>query len=275
MRRHDAISTLRLNRGSVAVAQDKSGVGVLDKAMAILACFEQGPVTRLPQDVSSELGLPLPTVYRLMQAMAEHGLLTAEGRQFRLGFRLASLGHRALEGLDIRAVARRHLAALGAATGESAHLSIRQGAVRVLVEMVASNRNVRPFALIGEPLPLGVGAAGLVLLAWMPIEEATGLMQQSLALLGLHPEHTPERLAPRLATVRAQGFAVSLGERQAEVTALAAPVWDATGAVVAAISLVVPTVRMEEARISETTRLVVSAAAEISKELGFVARPRD
>ncbi|WP_431281160.1 IclR family transcriptional regulator [Humitalea sp. 24SJ18S-53] len=241
--------------------------------MAILACFEHGPTTRLPQDVSAELGLPLPTVYRLMQAMSDHGLLALEGRQFRLGFRLASLGHRALEGLDIRAVARPHLAALGERTGETAHLSIRQGAVRVLIEQVSSNRNVRPFALIGEPLPLGVGAAGLVLLAWMPIEEAIGLMRQSLTVLGLRTEHTPERLAPRLELLRKQGFAVSRGERQADVTALAAPVWDATGAVVAVVSLVVPTVRMDPARVDETTRYVVQAAIAISKELGFVAPP--
>src|SRR3546814_3660545 len=106
------------------------------------------------------LDLPTPTVYRLMQAMAQHKLLEMDGREFRLGVRLATLGLRATRDLDIVRLALPHLRRMSEMTGENSHLNVRRDTARVVVAFVSGSRNVRPFSAVGEVLPLGVGASG-------------------------------------------------------------------------------------------------------------------
>lgn len=73
----------------------RTKVGVLDKAMAVLQAFERGDVALHPKDVAARTGLPLPTVYRLLQALEGHGMLEAnDGSRYRLGIALLRLGWR-------------------------------------------------------------------------------------------------------------------------------------------------------------------------------------
>src|SRR3546814_5694622 len=97
----------------------QTGVGVPDKVMAVLAAFEGGRPLRTPREVAEMLDLPTPTVYRLMQAMAQHKLLEMDGREFRLGVRLATLGLRATRDLDIVRLALPHLRRMSEMTGEN------------------------------------------------------------------------------------------------------------------------------------------------------------
>src|SRR5215472_1972498 len=148
-------------------------VGVLDKAMSILSVFSRGDLALSPLELAARTKLPLPTVYRLAQALSEHGLLMKEGQRFRLGMTLARLGMLALEGLDVRRQALPHLRWLNEQTGENAELHLRQAETRLVIEAVSSPHNLRPFAEVGAPLPLHQGAAGKVLLAWLaPAERA-------------------------------------------------------------------------------------------------------
>jgi DNA-binding IclR family transcriptional regulator len=245
-----------------------TGVGVLDKVMNVLDCFDAPGVQLTPRDIAERLGISTPTAYRLMQSMREHDLLQQEGQTFRLGVGLATLGARAMEGLDIRHAALPALQELNAATGENAHLTIRQGHVRVLVEKVEAPRNVRPFALLGEPLPLGVGASGLVLLAWLPGDQALELRAASTKRLGIDDPRTDAEWNARAAKVREHGYAISQGERQEDVSAVAAPVRNAGGAVVACISYVAPTVRFQRESSDAVVHEVMAAAKRASKAIG-------
>ncbi|WP_069803112.1 IclR family transcriptional regulator [Thermogemmatispora onikobensis] len=251
-------------------------VGVLDKAMAILEAFPRGESALLPQEIAERTGLPLPTVYRLAQALAEHGLLMKEGSRFRLGLTLLRLGLLVAESIDVRRQALPHLTWLNSQTGENAELHIRQHEARVVIEVVRSPHNLRPFAEIGAPLPLHRGAAGKILLAWLPDEERLALAHAS------RERFDSERAAgergwdvggfvAELERVRRQGWAYSEGERVAGVAGLAAPIFDRGGQVVAALTLVAPAARLGPEQRERAIPLVCEAARRASYDMGHTA----
>jgi DNA-binding IclR family transcriptional regulator len=184
-----------------------SGVGVLDKAMAVLAAVEHQP--RTLAELVAATGLSRATAHRLATALEVHGLLRRdeEGR-FALGLRLIGLGHEAAEAVPLWAAARPALAWLHEQTGESVQLFVRDGDARVCVESIESPRELRTIVPIGARLPLDRGSAGRVL------SGAAGEWVQSV------------------------------GEREEGVASVSAPVHDPGGHVVAAVSLSGPIQRL-------------------------------
>jgi DNA-binding IclR family transcriptional regulator len=139
-----------------------SGVGVLDKALAVLAAVEPSPASLV--ELVERTGLSRATAHRLAVALEAHGLLRRDddGR-FCLGLRLIGLGHAAAEALPTWAAARPALVWLHEATGESVQLFVRDGEERVCVDAIESARELRTIVPVGARLPLVAGSAGRVL----------------------------------------------------------------------------------------------------------------
>jgi DNA-binding IclR family transcriptional regulator len=139
-----------------------SGVGVLDKAMAVVTALEGSP--RSLAELVTVTGLSRPTAHRLAVALEVHGIVRRDddGR-FCLGLRLIGLGHEAAEAVPVWAAARPALAWLHDQTGESVQLFVRDGDARVCVESIESPRELRTIVPVGARLPLSVGSAGRVL----------------------------------------------------------------------------------------------------------------
>lgn len=248
-----------------------SDVGVLDKVMAILRSFGDGVTGLDPRGVAADLGMTPPTAYRLMKAMAEHGLLELHPAGYRLGVTLLQLGSRVADGLEVRQVARPHMEWLRDRTHENAELHLRQGCNRVPVEVVPSPLNLRPMGQIGVPFPLHIGASAKVLLAWLDPDESEALARSSHA--GHHDQNgfDAAALAGQLEQVRAQGWAFTDGEREVGVASVAAPVRDSLGVVVAALVLAAPSVRLlRTPAYDEAVRLTTDAAGRVSRGLGHV-----
>jgi DNA-binding IclR family transcriptional regulator len=251
-------------------------VGVLDKAVAILLAFPRGDLGLSPLELAARTHLPLPTVYRLAQALCDHGLLMKTGQQFRLGMTLARLGMLAVEGIDVRRQAQPHLRWLNEQTGENAELHLRHEDVRVVIEVVSSPHNLRPFAELGAPLPLHRGAAGKVLLAWLPPSERNALARASAFRSG--GNQPPGAAQPfdlrhfsaELEGVQAAGWATSEGERVPGVSAIAAPIFAPGGQVAGAVTLVAPSVRLGAEQRAGYIPLVCEVAGRISRDLGYV-----
>jgi DNA-binding IclR family transcriptional regulator len=232
---------------------ESSGVGVVDKSVAILSALESGPAS-LASLVTST-GLPRPTAHRLAVALERHRLLgrDSEGR-FVLGPRLGELA--AAGGEDrLIAAAGPILARLRDTTGESTQLYRRQGDVRVCVaaaELPAGLRNTVP---IGTRLPLTAGSAAQVLLAWEEPER----LHRGVA--------TAVFSAQTLAKVRRQGWAMSVAERQPGVASVSAPVRSSAGRVVAAVSVSGPIERLSRNPGRMHARAVVAAGEAITRVL--------
>lgn len=139
-----------------------SGVGVLDKAMAVVGALEASP--RSLAELVDVTGLSRPTAHRLAVALEVHGLVRRDddGR-FCLGLRLIGLGHEAATAVPVWAAARPALTSLHELTGESVQLFVRDGDARVCVESIESPRELRTIVPIGARLPLSLGSAGRVL----------------------------------------------------------------------------------------------------------------
>ena len=207
-----------------------SGVGVIDKAALVLDALEAGPTT-LAQLVSST-GLARPTVHRLALALAHHRLVgrDIQGR-FVLGGRLVELASAAGEDRLI-AAAGPVLLNLRDATGESAQLFRRQGDQRVCVASAERPVGLRDTIPVGTQLSMRAGSAAQCLLAWEDHDRLLKGLQEA-------------RFTPTvLAGVRRRGWAQSLGEREAGVASVSAPVRGPSGRVIAAVSISGPMERL-------------------------------
>jgi len=232
---------------------ESSGVGVLDKAVAILTALEAGPAT-LASLVAST-GLPRPTAHRLAVALERHRLVSRDGDgRFVLGPRCAELAAAAGEDRLI-GVALPILAKLRDTTGESAQLYRRDGDARVCIAAAEIPYGLRNTVPVGARLPLTAGSAAQVLLAWEPAQR----IQRFLVGAAF--------TAQTLARVRRQGWAASVAERQPGVASVSAPVRSASGRVLAAVSVSGPIERLTRNPGRLHAAAVLRAAEAISRAL--------
>jgi DNA-binding IclR family transcriptional regulator len=228
----------------------KSGVGVLDKAVAVLAFLAEGGSASLAEVVEGT-GLPRPTAYRLLSALEAHHLVGRWDGRYSLGLRLLGWGNRAV-GLDLTAAARPVLAALSNETGESTQLYVREGDSRVCVASVErAGGGLRDTVPVGAVLPLGRGSGGKVLLAWAEDEERLSGMD-----------------AAELGGIRSQGWAESVAEREVGVASVSAPVFGPEGRLKAAVCASGPISRLGERPGERLAKPVVVAARGIEGALG-------
>jgi DNA-binding IclR family transcriptional regulator len=216
---------------------------VLDRAVLVLDTLaHRGPSTLAELVDATELARP--TAYRLAVALEHHGLVTRDDAgRFGLGARLAALGVLALPRLA--EAARPVLAALVEATGESAQLYVREGDNRVCVAVHERPSGLRDTVPLGSVLPLTRGSGGKVLLAWADDGSEFAIDAEVLA------------------AVRRRGWAESVGEREAGVASVSAPVTRPDGTVVAAISVSGPIERLGERPGRRLARPVVTAAQDL------------
>jgi DNA-binding IclR family transcriptional regulator len=213
------------------VSNSLSGVGVLDKAVAIVAALEPGP--RPLADLVAASGLSRATTHRLAVALEAHGLVRRdEAGRFALGLRLIGLGHAAAEALPGWLVARPALAWLAEQTGESVQLFVRDGDERVCVESLEAPHELRTIVPVGARLPLDRGSGGK-------------------ALTGAAPG----------------GWVASVAERQPGVASVSAPVVDRAGRVVAAVSVSGPIDRLTRTPGRRHGPAVAEAAGRIARAL--------
>jgi DNA-binding IclR family transcriptional regulator len=232
---------------------NSSGVGVLDKAALVLAALESGPAT-LASLVAST-GLARPTAHRLAVALEHHRLVARDTQgRFVLGPRLGELA--AAAGEDrLLATAGPVLARLRDITGESAQLFRRQGEFRVCVASADRPAGLRDSVPVGSQLTMAAGSSAQVLLAWEDPERMhRGLQSAAFS-------------ATALAGIRRRGWAQSVGEREAGVASVSAPVRTPSGKVVASVSVSGPIERLTRQPGRMHAPAVMAAAERLSQSL--------
>jgi len=207
-------------------------VGVLDKAVTILAALEERPLVLA--GLVEATGIPRPTAHRLATALEAHGLVRrdAEGR-FALGLRLVGLGRAAAGELGVVEAARPALERLRDETGESVQLYVRDGDRRVCAYALESPHGLRTIVALGASLPLDRGSAGRVLLG----------------------------------DTEGRPWVESVGEREEGVASVSAPVHDEGGLVVAAVSVSGPVHRTTRAPGRRYGAAVAAAAGSVELAL--------
>lgn len=242
-------------------------VAAVERALAVLDALEDG-AEHGTNEIARRTGINASTVSRLLATLAGAGMVEhvpGNGR-YRLGVRLVQLGNSVLARIDLRSVARPHLQALAAATGETTTLSAPGERDAITVDFVLSPASVQSIARVGRPSIAHATATGKVLLAF-----GTAKLQSG-ALKAFTPKTITDRrkLTVELERVRRDGWAGAVGEREPELNAIAAPVLDSRGELAAIIGVQGPSSRFEEDAMRSALEELLEHAGAVSSALGYV-----
>ncbi|WP_153505776.1 IclR family transcriptional regulator [Cumulibacter manganitolerans] len=229
-----------------------TGIGVLDKAVAIIECCSRTP--RSLAELVEELGLPRATAHRIASALETHRVLRRDNQsRWVVGPAVLELAAFARDPLvDASLAVLRKLRDL---TGESAQLFVREDETRVCVAASERSSGLRDTVPIGARLSMKAGSAAHVLIAW---SEEADIM---------HTLSDSAFTTRTIAGVRRRGWSASIAEREPGVASISAPVRDRRGKVVAAISISGPAERIGRSPGTRLSRPLLNAAAELERKL--------
>jgi DNA-binding IclR family transcriptional regulator len=225
-------------------------------------------------ELGRRLDVHKATASRLVATLAERGLLERDpvSEKYRLGFGLIRLAGAAMAGLDIVRTAHPILEDLADRTRETVNLGVLSGDAVVYIDQVAGARSIVAVSWVGRRTLLHCTSNGKVLLAHMSATERAKLLALPLEAMTPRTVTDPVALTQQLAEVERRGYAQTLEELEEGLNAVAAPIRQADGQVVAALSVSGPAFRIRPMDLPRVARLVMEAADAISRRLGYVER---
>lgn len=247
------------------------GVRSVRRALDILSLLtEDQPIVSL-RSVVEATELPKTTVVRLIQTLEQYGLLWATESGYMAGPGLWRWAYLAASSWELPPQTVKLLRELVDRHGETVNVMIRRDVHRVCVAQQESPQPLRHVVGVGDELPLWAGASSKVLLSGAP-----DALLHRVALTSPHGEHHAEQLRTWGDEAERTGFAVSQGERDHGLTAVAVPIRGGSGKVVASLSISGPSARIPEALIPDLANDLLAAAASITSQ-GFdhPLAPRD
>lgn len=249
-----------------------SGVQSVERAIAILRSFSLERPERAVGELSRELGLHKSTVSRLMNTLERGGLLARnpETMRYRLGIDLIGLAAQVASYTDVREVARPILRGLAEDCQESVNLAVLdRGQVVNLEQFVPPARQVKNIGRVGRRMCAHCTAAGKILMAYLPSERWNHLLSGDLDRYTPQTVTDRDRLSRELDRARQLGYAVVQEEMEAGLNAVAAPIRDHSGQVIAAASIAGPAYRVTPELFPHLAARVIEIADRISQQLGY------
>jgi DNA-binding IclR family transcriptional regulator len=250
-------------------------IQTIDRSVEILDCFTLDKPALGVREVARRTGLSSSTAGRLMAHLKEKGILNqdSETQLYMMGAKVLAWAGIYTVTSDVRAVALPVMVRLQEQTRETISLYVLEGNERVCVERFESPETVRIVARVGRRIPLYAGSAGKVFLAFMPESRRESILQ-SLEMTPMTERTITnlDELRRNLQQIREQGYATSNGEWIIDAAGTAAPIFDAHGLVVAAISISGPIQRFSKQKMKEMAQLLLRETRNISQELGYYTR---
>lgn len=245
----------------------------VDRALSILQLLAEESSDGLAlTEISRRLGLNQSTCHHLLSTLRVRRFVSQdeESRRYRLGIKAVEVGQAAMQQVDLVRVALPQMEELMASVQENVNLVVLDNDSVVYVAQVPCDRTVRMFTRIGERAPLHCTGVGKVLLAGLPKEERSDLIDRlELPRFTAATICDGDLLKQELEQVATQGYAMDRDEREEDVTCIAAPLRDYSGEVVAGVSISAPSSRLDEAQQQELLPYLLAAADKISRELGY------
>ena len=212
--------------------------------------------------------------FRLLTTLEQCGLLKKqeEGASYSLGYRALIVGSAAKGQITLVRLAERYLQEIGHSCNESVLIRIRDGYETYCIAWWEAPHAIRVHAEVGARRPLGVGASGKLLLAHAQPEV------QEKVLSGSYHQFTPNSITHRkhleqeIASIQDKGYSLSFSEKREDTVALAAPIRDASGQVVAALSMTAPTNRITPEDLLRYVEPITGSALKLSFALGYQGR---
>jgi IclR family pca regulon transcriptional regulator len=253
-----------------------SFVQSLERGLAVIRSFDELHAELTLSDVARATGLSRATARRFLHTLVDLGYVHERERHFALRPKVLDLGFAYLSSLTLPRVAQPHLEALVQTTQESSSVSVLDGDSVVYVARVATRRIMTVSIAVGTRFPAYATSMGRVLLAAQTDDWLDGYLA-SATLRRLTPRTLvePDALRHDLLTIRAQGWSLVDEELEEGLRAIAVPIRDHRGAVIAAMNVSAPTRRGPSHSLqAEFLPILLTAAADIEADLRSIAIPR-
>jgi DNA-binding IclR family transcriptional regulator len=247
------------------------GVKAVERALDVLSCFTMEAPELSLIEICVRTGLPKATTHRFLATLAQSNFIVQdpETSLYRLGYKLMVMGAIAQSEISYLTKAEPVFRELVHDIEETINTASLDGDHHVCTLVVEPERPVKVTTNIGVRRPCYFGAAGLVLMAYQPDHVLDQILPpDKLEAFTVWSNTDPAEYRRRLLGVREHGFAIERGEAFPDVTALAAPILDHQGKIVAAAAIVAPTHRVPDDRIAVLLKKLLEATSQISRELG-------
>ncbi|WP_250032247.1 IclR family transcriptional regulator [Paractinoplanes maris] len=242
---------------------DNQGVRSVQRALDILALLtEERPLIAV-RDIVAATGLAKTTVIRLVQTLEQSGLLWATNSGYMAGPGLWRWAHLARRSWELPPETQRMMRELAARERETVNVYVVRDIVRICIAQQESPQPLRHVVHVGDELPLWAGASAKVLL-----RNASPALLERVARSSPYGEGHVRRMREWIDEAEQRGYAVSHGERDEGLSAVAVPIVGRAGTVVAALTLSGPTVRFTDERVAAFAQALLAAAAQMN-ERGF------
>ncbi|MBA2665645.1 MAG: IclR family transcriptional regulator [Trueperaceae bacterium] len=246
------------------------GVRALDRGLAILGSLGDGSPRTLSQ-IATALDLPYSTTHRLLETLVARDFVQQSEPHgaYAIGVRAFEIGSSYVRG-SLTDAANRSMVALMEGLNETVNLAVRDRNHAIYLHQVEGRQKVRMFTRVGARVPLHCSGVGKALLAWEE-RSTVDALDHGAAFEHFTPNTrtTVADLVVDLDTTRATGYAVDLEEYELGVRCVAAPVRDASGRTVAALSVSAPLGRFGEDRLHAIGEQLARSAADVSRRLGW------
>ena len=252
-----------------ATTPHREAMGGLAKGLAVVRAFTRDHAALTLSDIARSAGIPAATARRCLLTLEDLGYVTRNGRSFLLRPKVLELGAAYLESMNIEHVTRTHLEELARTTSDSAALCVLDGVEIVYVARASVRTLVRLEAHVGSRFPAHATSTGRVLLAGVGADRLHRYFDT--ARFDRLTERTvtePARLRTLIEDCRRSGYSVVEDELAYGVIALAVPVFDARGRVVAALNTSSHSRRITKTKlVRDRLMMLQQVSQQISKDL--------
>jgi DNA-binding IclR family transcriptional regulator len=249
-------------------------VPAIDRAVRLLEILSVSPQGRSLAQLAEELRVPKSTLFRILHTLQEHAVVVEdrERKIFSLGMKLLEWGHSALSRIDLKTIAHPQLQKLAHQTRESFYLAILDQDDVIIIDHVDTPEVWKMVTRLGHRSPIHCTATGLILVAGLDDGEMEGIIQRKgLRKFTESTITTTVRFKRRIAQIRKDGFSVVDGEYKEDLCAIAVPIRDHNGSVVASLMTAIPSERYKNNKrnANHLVDVLTDSGEFISRQLGY------
>ncbi len=255
--------------------QKSMSIKSVDKAIQILFTFTTEERSLGVSEISEKLGMNASTVHHLAASLKQWGLLEQDpsSRKYRLGIRLIELGGTMLQGRNLARSIQPYLYEVATEVKETAYMGILLGGDLLNVEQVCGPQRIQYAGWQGRRTPFYCTSAGKVLAAYLPDQELDQLIAEH-PLQGYTAQTITDVdvLREHLMQVRVQGYAMSIGELDETINAVAVPIkglGNDNGQVIASIGVIGPAYRFTAEACQNAVAYMRSVGQEVSSRISM------
>jgi IclR family transcriptional regulator, KDG regulon repressor len=223
-------------------------------------------------EISKQIDINKSSVHRILSTLVQYNYIEQdiESGRYKLGYKFLEMGSKLLESIDLREEAKPFLEELENETNEVIHLVVFDQGEVVYIEKLEGNETLRMHSKVGKRAPMHCTSVGKAILAHLPTNVVIDILDRK----GM-PIHTDKTIRDKdvfiqeLKQVKQTGFALDLEENEYGITCIAAPIFDHSRKVIAAVSISGPTLRMQDERLLHLQHKIIQIGKQISARLGF------